>query len=387
MLKSITVKNFKSIGHCTLDLPDLMVLVGKNAAGKSNIVNVFRFLRDIAQKGVKSALQQQGGFSFLLNSYADSSEALVLDSVVELPELRDFTLPDGTIISADSMKHSLVIQQLSPSSYATTEIFIVSAYKGNEVLVNLSNGNIIYSNMRIKQSVKAEPLVKETARDELLYMDPIWGKDLRQHYSTIGIYDFIPKAIKLAVSMRGNATLDEDGGNINIILHEILGNEEKRRMFLNLLQYVLPHIASVEIDAPREGLGIPTIIETYDEGFRLPSEFFSDGTASVIAIIAALFFQNSPIVVIEEPERYVHPAVMSRLATLFEDAARSRKVIITTHSPDLVRYVAAESLYLVQRDGKNCTTVGRVTDSEDIRSFLAAELQMDTLMANNFYED
>lgn len=380
-LKSITVQNFKSIGHCTLDLPELMVLVGKNAAGKSNIVNVFRFLRDIAQKGVKSALQQQGGFSFLLNSYADSHEALVLDSVVELPELRDFTLPDGTIISADSIKHSLKIEETLFANTLINQILITNSSLNDAIVVKIYNNTPAYSYM-------PEDPSDEDALKRISPLSPLFiGTDLLEYYRMIGIYDFIPKAIKLAVSMRGNATLDEDGGNINIILHEILGDEEKRRMFLNLLQYVLPHIASVEIDAPREGLGIPTIIETYDESFRLPSEFFSDGTASVIAIIAALFFQNSPIVVIEEPERYVHPAVMSRLATLFEDAARSRKVIITTHSPDLVRYVAAESLYLVQRDGKNCTTVGRVTDSEDIRSFLAAELQMDTLMANNFYED
>lgn len=59
ILNNIHVQFFKSVGSATIEIPELAVFVGKNAAGKSNIVSVFRFLRDLADKGLTYAVQQQ----------------------------------------------------------------------------------------------------------------------------------------------------------------------------------------------------------------------------------------------------------------------------------------------------------------------------------------
>lgn len=44
LIEHIHVRNFKSIKEATLNLEPLTVIVGANAAGKSNIINVFRFI-------------------------------------------------------------------------------------------------------------------------------------------------------------------------------------------------------------------------------------------------------------------------------------------------------------------------------------------------------
>ena len=49
-LESIKITNFKSIGEQTLALGNLNVFIGCNGAGKSNLVEVFKFLREIIQK-------------------------------------------------------------------------------------------------------------------------------------------------------------------------------------------------------------------------------------------------------------------------------------------------------------------------------------------------
>jgi hypothetical protein len=44
-----------------LELSPLSVLVGANASGKTNFVQLFRFLRDVANEGFDSAIALQGG--------------------------------------------------------------------------------------------------------------------------------------------------------------------------------------------------------------------------------------------------------------------------------------------------------------------------------------
>jgi len=46
-LKRIEVKNFKSLRDCSIDLRDFNVVVGPNASGKTNLVEVFKLLRKI----------------------------------------------------------------------------------------------------------------------------------------------------------------------------------------------------------------------------------------------------------------------------------------------------------------------------------------------------
>ncbi|KLO21563.1 hypothetical protein X275_08740 [Marinitoga sp. 1197] len=48
-IKKLKVKNFKSFNELEVELKNFNVLIGANAAGKSNFIHIFEFLRDIAQ--------------------------------------------------------------------------------------------------------------------------------------------------------------------------------------------------------------------------------------------------------------------------------------------------------------------------------------------------
>jgi len=51
-LEKLTIKNFKSIREQTLALGPLNVFIGGNGAGKSNLIEVFRFLREIVNQNL-----------------------------------------------------------------------------------------------------------------------------------------------------------------------------------------------------------------------------------------------------------------------------------------------------------------------------------------------
>ncbi len=77
-IKRIEIKNFKSFKKLEIDLGRFNVLIGANASGKSNFVQIFKFLRDIANSGLKNAISMQGGIEYLRNINLGSSENLFL---------------------------------------------------------------------------------------------------------------------------------------------------------------------------------------------------------------------------------------------------------------------------------------------------------------------
>lgn len=64
-ISKLKIKNFKSIKDVKIEFGQLTMLVGANASGKSNLINVFRFISNIATDGIDNAIALQGGFRIL----------------------------------------------------------------------------------------------------------------------------------------------------------------------------------------------------------------------------------------------------------------------------------------------------------------------------------
>ena len=89
-IKRVRIKNFRSFDDFELELGQFNVLVGANASGKSNLLHVFRFLRDIADHGLKDAISLQGGVDFLTNARIGRSRPLSVTITADADE--QFTL-------------------------------------------------------------------------------------------------------------------------------------------------------------------------------------------------------------------------------------------------------------------------------------------------------
>ncbi|MCK5108938.1 MAG: AAA family ATPase [Methanosarcinales archaeon] len=51
IVSHITLKNWRNFQSVDVDMGNRVFLVGPNASGKSNFLDVFRFLRDITKPG------------------------------------------------------------------------------------------------------------------------------------------------------------------------------------------------------------------------------------------------------------------------------------------------------------------------------------------------
>jgi len=65
VLEKITVENFRSIRHQSLPLGQLNVFIGGNGSGKSNLVQAFRLMREVAQQNLANFSLERGADSLL----------------------------------------------------------------------------------------------------------------------------------------------------------------------------------------------------------------------------------------------------------------------------------------------------------------------------------
>ena len=81
-IRRLKVSNFRSFNELDIELGDFNVLIGANASGKSNFIEVLRFLRDNTS-GLSNALSLQGGSGYVQNLQIGSSKPLSIDVTTE----------------------------------------------------------------------------------------------------------------------------------------------------------------------------------------------------------------------------------------------------------------------------------------------------------------
>jgi len=62
MIKTVKFTNFKSLSSDTITLGNFNVLIGANAAGKSNFVDALKFVKDINDTSLYSAIGNRLGW-------------------------------------------------------------------------------------------------------------------------------------------------------------------------------------------------------------------------------------------------------------------------------------------------------------------------------------
>jgi len=419
-IKRIRVCNFKSFRELDVELGAFNVLIGANASGKSNFVQILAFLRDLVNDGLENAVSMQGGMGYLRNLSVGSRQPVTIEAVFEQRMRHGFpgdrsrpyvtartseatyrlALADGPRGREFGVSEDVLVQKCEfvprvsrprgsswtswdgePICEGTTTIRSV----GREVVVevqlpedapfkqaDLSQEHVLYGVRRLPAN--AVVLSKGTR-----FECPSPFGDMR-------IYDFDPRLPKRAVPITGKAELEEDGSNLALALRHVLQSRTRRRMFLNLVKDLLPFVDSLAVERFTDKSALFFVRESFFKRRRLPGALVSDGTVGAIALVLALYFQDAPVVVIEEPERNIHPHLIARVVNMMEDASRHKQIIVTTHSPELVKHAEADSLLLVSRDKEGSSTICRPAKKAAVQTFLKNEVGIDELYVQNLLE-
>ena len=341
-ITKVKVSNFKSFDELEVELRPLNIVVGANASGKSNFVEVFRFLRDLGTYGLENAVSIQGGMEYLTNLQIGRARPLVVE----------LTYTD------DEVPLSV------PETYRLALSFNSSGL-GFEVV---------------------EEVLLRGRGDEIIKTSRAKGSHFPEFPFGLAIFDLEPKLSKKAVPIAGKADLESDGSNLALTLRNLLQDDEKRSVLVALVQDLLPFVEDIRVDRFSDKHLSISLEERYSRGHFLPAAVLSDGTLQLTTLIFALYFDKSTVTIIEEPDRNVHPHLISRMADMLEDTSHEKQLILTTHSPELVKQANLSDLLLVHRDKQGFSRISRPAESGELKIFLSHDLGIDKLYVQNLLD-
>jgi len=419
-IKQISIHNFKSIEDSQIVFSPFTMIVGANAAGKSNIINVFRFIQSILADGIDNAIALQGGIQYVANANMPKGERIEISYVIDLhnEEWMRHIQSSKYALGVQSIDYRFIIQPNKKGlgyhiDYDRVKIeygcfaYDQSANKGDRY----TDLGIQYSTIFERKNQKSNPKVSyelspeisdealentlkndnassffsflvSEEKDELmmnrlgLLLPPVFSEN-----TFIRVFDFDPRELKKTSSMASVKMLNEDGSNIASILQTILRNKEKSKKLTTLLQQFLPFVESLSVENNPDKSFSYKIREKYN-GKPFYANFLSDGTVSILALILALYFEDrSNIIILEEPERNIHPKLLASLISSAEDVSKEKQIIITTHNPEMLKHAEIANVRLVSRTTSGRTIVSTPEGSTVVQAFLKNDLGLDDLFS------
>ena len=336
-ISRVTLRNYKSIASCKIDLPRLAFLIGPNGSGKSNFLDSFRFVADSLKTSLDHALRDRGTIKEVRRRSGGHPNHFSIRL--------DFNLPDSTI------------GHLS---------FRVGARKDGGFEVQNEECRVIGGDMKehfyhVRSGVVEKTslgLLPAALPDRLFLVAASGLAEFRPAFdalSRIEVYNLNPNEIKTMQKPDAGELLRREGGNIASVFQNLDAEHQKR-----INQY-LARIVKGLSEAQTKILGSQETIEFRQavKGQKHPWTFLassmSDGTLRAFGVLVAIF-QNlkstglSPkLIGLEEPEMALHPAASAVLLAALRQASQDSQILVTSHSPDLLdnEDISPESIFAV----------------------------------------
>ena len=439
-ITKLTVENFKSFDKLEVELRPFNIVVGSNASGKSNFLDVFRFLRDIADESLESAIGIRGGTDALRNfslnknqdlrislEADDNQEHLVharagraygkeRDRITYELAVRADESDAGFRVVTDRLTEHFNVLKLDEVGLDRTEgrVWLPSITSGSDLDSGryvagqrIGEGRTRYC--RVRDVLTCNVVLPEglpftekrfhifhgtrmvlgRPQEVILGLLPrvVFLLDAPHSLTHIATYDFDPRKAQLAVPPSGSRELDADAENLSVILRDILRRPESKKRLINLVSVLLPFVHDLDVEEFGFGQLMTTLTERFsDKGHPLPAFFASDGTVACLALVVALYFQESAVTIFEEPDRHIHPHLAGRVMQMMNEVTERTQVIVTTHNPELLRHANLEDILLVTRDHDGHSQVTRPADSEVLGHFLQNELGVEDLFVQNLLD-
>ena len=385
----VWAKNFRSIADVSFELDPLTILVGPNASGKSNLLDILRFIKD-ALRDLEVAVSSRQGMDGVARHGAGDGGADVEMGVVAIMRNRHteggyysveygFALTcmgnGGYRVSREYGKvregggSDAVEFRIEEGNLAASE-FCIGGTKHSfssydvDLLINFDTDRLALSTI----ARASRPLVRDSEiSGEAALLHGVM-REFHRKLTGMRFYHIFPNTIREPKRSSNALSLEEDAANLASIIIKGFdrvepGSTGRLREDVELL---LPGVSDIGVDAVGGYLVVKLKRDAIGGDPWLDLSMESDGTIRLLGLVVALYQQPYlPVIGIEEPELTAHPDALAVLADMVNEAARRSQVIVTTHSPDLIdfltNYRTVENLRVVELDG-GVTTVRRVAD-------------------------
>ena len=353
MLKELILSNFRAFDdEVTVRFRPITVLIGKNNAGKSSIINFLLMLQQSIGLNSKAFLDSRGekvnlGKFYELKNRKSRKRYLNFSLAVQ----EDDSPADALSIYLKSKrivpyKHSSQYLSAANVLYNKRNIFQGKDWK----LVLLSNDKkILQHSIPITENSSFLELKDEHQRQNVDPDIETNRKSIAELYCLKSIAQKISSIVHIApgredtlrtIDTGENIPFNDVGRNGEYVLHHLwrIYNENKEQY-----EFISSHLEKTldvkDITFSEKGDLAQCVAANAKTGARTNVANFSFGTSQCLPILVqgAMMYPNTTLM-IEQPETQIHPTAQLELGSFFADLWKERKVssFIETHSGNIL---------------------------------------------------
>jgi predicted ATPase len=371
-IEYLRVQNYRALRSVEFrEITSLMVLLGPNGSGKSTVFDVFNFLSECFQFGLRHAWDRRGRAKELKSRGQD-------DPVVI--ELKYRERPRQPIIT-----YHLAIDESDKGPFVAEEWLQWRRAKLGRPFRFLEykegQGRAISGEMPDEQDKRVETPLRSP---DLIAVNTLG--QFAEHPRVAALREFITDWHVSYLSIddtRGQPEagpqerLSKTGDNLpNVIQYLKERAPDRLNHIFQTLRRRVPRLDSVIAEAMPDGR---LLLQIKDAPFDRPilSRFASDGTLKMLAYLVVLLDPDPPqFIGIEEPENFLHPRLLPELAEECSAATDRSQLLVTTHSPFFLNAMRPEEVRVLYRDDSGFTQAVRASEIQGVREFVLAGASM-----------
>jgi predicted ATPase len=364
-VESLKVQNFRALRDVEIrELTPLTVLLGPNGSGKSTIFDVFAFLAECFELGLRRAWDKRGRAKELKTRGSDGPLSVEIK----------YREPGFPLIT-----YHLAVDEVDGAPIVVEEWLRWTRGKGGKPFRFLEyrrgQGRAASGELPDEQDKRVEIPLKSP---DLLAVNALG--QFADHPRVAALRDFITGwhvSYLSAESARGQPEvgpqerLTRSGDNLaNVIQHLAERHSERLEQIFEVLRRRVPRVERVLADAMPDGR---LLLQIKDAPFGHPvlARFASDGTLKMLAYLVLLHDPEPPAFIgIEEPENYLHPRLLPELAEECRRATVRTQLMVTTHSPFFLNSLRPEEVRVLWRDEAGYTQTMRACDLPGVKAFV-----------------
>ena len=359
LITRLALKNWRNFRNLDVPLREVSFLLGPNASGKSNILDVFRFLRDVSKTqggGLQKAVADRGGMTKLRCLHARQDPGVQIE--VTLSETADGPPLWRYILGFEGKGSKEVL------------ISKEQVWQDGTLLID-----------RPTKEDKHDPMLLTQTHLEQIQTNTKF-RELVEFFGATTYLHLVPQLLKFADKIGGQRLEDDPFGQG--FLERLAKTPEKTRnarlrKIETALAMAVPQFK--QLDFKTDILGHPHLRARYEHhrpnaGWQ-SEEHFSDGTLRLLGLLWALQ-DGSSLLLLEEPEISLNDAIVKEIPLMLNRLQRTKKVrrqvILSTHSEALLSNPGIDGrgviLLETSKDGSTARTVTS-EESLDIKAGLS----------------
>ena len=352
------------------DLSSFSVFLGANGSGKSTLFDVFGFLSDALRDNVKTALNKRGGFREVYSR--NGSGPIKIEIKFRNDEEGSRRQPLITYSIAIDMEEGKPVVISEVLSYRRGQKgrpykFLHFQKGSGSAITNESEyfkEGIDFKDIREEQTLDSPDILAIKGLGQFQKFKAI--STFRRLLDNWFVLNFQIQAARRVEEIGVSEHLSETGDNIAQVTRYI--KDCRPEIFKHIIEKFKTRVPGMEDVDAKETEDGRIVLKFKDGSFKDPfvARYVSDGTIKMFAYLVLLNDpEKHPLLCVEEPENYLHVALLHELAEEFRDySRRGGQVFISTHSPDFVNALEPRELFwLNKKDGE--TVIKSTIDNKD----------------------